>query len=61
MIYKEKNKRFSRSWFFLVVEAVPVDGVGLLSCDVFLVGELVLVFWLMELDSHLSEGQCSVQ
>ena len=31
------------------MESVPVDGVGLVPCDVFLVGGAVPVFWLMEL------------
>ena len=40
MIYKkkEKKKMFSSSSFFLVVASAPMDGVGLVSFDVFLVG-----------------------
>ena len=32
------------------MKSALVDGVRLVCCDVFLVGELVPVFWLMELD-----------
>ena len=46
MIYKKSSQGCSSSWLW----SAPTDGVGLVSCDVFLVGELVLVFWLMELD-----------
>ena len=42
----------------MVVESALVDGVGLVSCDVFLVGELVLVFWLMELDLVSLKDSC---
>ena len=38
------------------MESAPKDGVGLVSCDVFLVGELVPVFWLMELDLLFLKG-----
>ena len=34
---KENEKKFSKSYFFLVVESAPVDGFGLVSCGVFLV------------------------
>ena len=52
MIYKKKRgkKWFSRSYFFLIVGSAPVHGVGLVSCDVSWLGDLVPVFWSMELD-----------
>ena len=34
-----------------------MDGVRLVCCDVFLVGELVPVFWLMELDLLSRKGR----
>ena len=34
----------------MVVESAPIDRVGLVPCHVFLVRELVSVFWLMEMD-----------
>ena len=38
-MYKKKEKiMFSRSPFFLVVESAHMDGVGLVSFNVFLVG-----------------------
>ena len=54
-----KKKKVSRSWFFLVVESVPVEGVGLVSCDVSLVGGACVC---VKVDrACLFEGQCSVQ
>jgi len=52
VIYKKKRgkKWFSRSYFFLIVGSAPVHGVGLVSCDVSWLGDLVPVFWSMELD-----------
>ena len=37
-----------------------MDGLGLVSCNIFMVGELVPVFWLIKL-GLVSEGQRSVQ
>ena len=52
MIYKKKRgkKWFSRSYFFLIAGSAPMPGVGLVSCGVSWLGELVPVFWSMELD-----------
>ena len=38
-----------------------MDGVGLVYCDVFLVGEVCACVLVDGAGSHLSEGQCSVQ
>ena len=38
-----------------------MDGVGLVSCDVFLVGRACACVLVDEAGAHLSEGQCSVQ
>ena len=38
-----------------------MDGVGLGSCDVFLVGGACAYVLVDAAGSHLSEGQCSVQ
>ena len=38
-----------------------MDGVGLVSCDVFLVGGACACVLVNGAGSHLSEGQCSVQ
>jgi len=38
-----------------------VDGVGLVSCDVFLVGGTCVSVPVDEAGVRLSEGQCSVQ
>ena len=69
MIYKrEKEKEKRRKIFkgflrskFLVVESASVDGVGLESCDVFLVGGACACVLVDEAGSHLSERQCRVQ
>ena len=45
----------------LVVEAVPVEGVGLVSCDVFLVSGTCACVLVDGAGSPLSEGQFSVQ
>ena len=52
MIYKKKRgkKWFSRSYFFLIAGSAPMPGVGLVSCGVSWLGELVPVFWSMELE-----------
>ena len=59
MIYKKQ--RFSRSWFFLLVESAPVDGVRLVFCDVFLVAGDSTCVLVDGVGSRLSEGQFSVQ
>ena len=59
MIYNEK--KVSRSWFFLAVESAPVDGVGLVSCDVSLAGGACARVLVDAAGSCLSEGQRSVQ
>ena len=43
------------------MESAPTDGVGLVSCDVFLVGGACACVLLVDgAGSRLSEGQCSV-
>ena len=59
MIYKEKKKVLNV--IVLVVESAPMDGVGLVSCDVFLVGRAYVCVLVDGGGSRLSEGQCSVQ
>ena len=62
---KEKGKRkkilkgFSRSQF-LVVESASVDGIGLVSCDVFLVGRACACVLVDGAESRLSQVQCPV-
>ena len=75
MIYKTKKKRerererekrkinlkrVSRS-SLLVTESAPVEAVGLVSPDVFLVGGACACVLIDGAGSHLSEEQCSVQ
>ena len=38
-----------------------MDGIGLVSCDVFLVGRAYVCVLVDGAGSRLSEGQCSVQ
>ena len=45
----------------MAVESAPVDGVGLESCDVFLVGETCACVLVDGARSQLSQGQCHVQ
>ena len=62
MIYKKKRgkkKRFSRSYFFLIVGSGPVPGVRLASCDVSWLGELVPVFWSIELNLVSLKGSAA--
>ena len=51
-----RKKKGLKVILFLVVESVPMHGVGLVSCDVFLVGGYVPVFWLLELDLFSLKG-----
>ena len=53
-------KRVSRS-SLLVTESAPVEAVGLVSPDVFLVGGACACVLIDGAGSHLSEEQCSVQ
>ena len=45
----------------LVVESAPVDGVGLMSYDIFLVGGACAFVLVDGAGSCLSQGQCRVQ
>ena len=45
----------------MVVDSAPMDGVGLVSCDVFLVSGTCACVLVDGAGSLLSEGQCSVQ
>ena len=45
----------------MVVESAPVDGVGLVSCGIFLVGGACACVLVDEAEAPLSEEQCSVQ
>ena len=70
MIYKRRNKqRKQKKKYFkkalqvvlLVVESAPVHGVGLVFCDVFLVGGACACVLVAGAGPRISEGQCSVQ
>ena len=59
-IYKKikSSQSHSSSWLW---NLIPVDGVGLVSCDVFLIGVACACILFDGAEFSLSEGQCSVQ
>ena len=54
----KSSQGHSSSWFWSLP---PMDGVGLVSCDVFLVGVACVYILFDGAGFSLSEGQCSVQ
>ena len=56
-----KKKKVLKVVLLLGCGVFPVDGVGLVSCDVFLVGGACACVLVDGAGSHLSEGRCSVQ
>ena len=56
-----KKKKVLKVVLLLGCGVCPVDGVGLVSCDVFLVGGACACVLVDGAGSHLSEGRCSVQ
>ena len=56
-----KKKKVLKVVLLLGCGVCPVDGVGLVSCDVFLVGGACACVLVDGAGSHLSEEQFSVQ